>query len=224
MSDQAKDVVMKKLEKSQKEKSQDKLEKLCQVLRQETLVPAHEERERLLKEAQQEAKKIIEAAEKEAEQRAAAARTLIEREREVFQTSLKQGCRQALEALRQEIEKKLFNEELERLIVARTKDPNIIAALLNAMVKVIEREGLSADFSALIPATISPQVINALLVTDVLSKLRQGSVEVGAFAGGVQIKLVDSKMTIDLSSNALKELLAPYLRKDFRELLFGLVP
>lgn len=211
---------MKKLEKSQKEKSQDKLEKLCQVLRQETLEPAHEERERMLKAAQQEAKRIIEAAEREAEKRVAAARVIIEREREVFQTSLKQGCRQTLEALRQEIEQKLFNEELERLITTRTKDPNIIAALINAMIKIIERDGLSADFSVLIPATISPQTINALLMTDVLSKLRQGSIEVGAFGGGIQIKLLDNKMTIDLSSAALKELLSPYLRKDFRELLF----
>ena len=56
----------------------------------------------------------------------------------------------------------------------------------------------------------------------VVQALKERSVVLSDLAGGIQLKLHDKKMTIDLSDEALKELLATYIaRKDFRKLLFG---
>jgi V/A-type H+-transporting ATPase subunit E len=89
------------------------------------------------------------------------------------------------------------------------------------MIQAIEKDGISTDFSALIPKVASVQELNALLGKSVLERLKEGSVVVGDFAGGAKLKLHDKKMTIDISDSALKELFSRYLRKDFRKLLFG---
>jgi V/A-type H+-transporting ATPase subunit E len=62
--------------------------------------------------------------------------------------------------------------------------------------------------------------VNALLLKAVIEKLREKSVIVGEGIGGVQLKLHDRKFTLDLSTQALKELVSQYIRKDFREILF----
>jgi V/A-type H+-transporting ATPase subunit E len=43
---------------------------------------------------------------------------------------------------------------------------------------------------------------------------------VSSIGGGIEVKLLDQNMTIDLSDTAFKELVAGYIRKDFRDLVF----
>jgi len=59
-----------------------------------------------------------------------------------------------------------------------------------------------------------------LLTHQVLNRLREKSVVLNGFDGGIQVKLHEQKMTLDLTDEALIELLQRYLRKDFRDLLF----
>ena len=62
--------------------------------------------------------------------------------------------------------------------------------------------------------------MNALLLENVRSKLKGQTVTVGSFVGGAQIKIEGKRMTIDITDKALSELLASYVRKDFRKILF----
>ena len=73
----------------------------------------------------------------------------------------------------------------------------------------------------MIPQKVSAQEVNALLLTHVAQKLKDHPIEVGNFSGGVQVKLVGKKMTLDLTDQALKELLANFARKDFRQTIFS---
>ena len=139
----------------------------------------------------------------------------------LFRSSLEQASKQSLEELKQNIESKLFNSELDRLLSKELSNPQVISQLISSMIQAIQKEGLSTDFSALIPKVASAQELNALLGKGILEKLKEGSVTVGDFAGGARLKLHDRKMTIDMSEAALKELFSQYLRKDFRKLLFG---
>ncbi len=142
------------------------------------------------------------------------------KEKELVVSSMKAASRQAVEALKQEIENTLFNRELTEWIEKEGSDPKIASQFINALVAAIEKDGVSADFSAYIASKISKEKVNALLAKDILAKLKKKSVVLGDFAGGVQIKLHDRNLTLDLSDTALKELLARYVRKDFRELIF----
>jgi len=198
----------------------DKIKKICEILKNETLQPAKEEAQKILEVAEQEARNIIRDAESKAESILQNAKSKMAKERELFESSIAQACRQGLESLRQDIENKLFNSELESWVSKQTGDAQLSAKLINTLVSAIEKEGTSADFSALIPHQVPVDQVNALLLKEILDKLRERSVIVGDFIGGVQLKLHDRKLTLDLSDEALKELIGQYIRKDFREILF----
>lgn len=203
------------------EKGQDKIQKICDKLRKETLEPAEEEAQQLLRDARKKAESIKEEAERHAEQLVKQARGQIEQERNVFHSTLQQASKQTMEALRQEIEHKLFNEELQHLLEQQLSDPSMIADIINGIVKAIEKEGLTTDLTAVIPRLVSPDDVSSLLLEGVRKRLKGKVLELGTFAGGAQVKMIGKKLTIDLSDQAIKELLANYMRKDFRKLLFG---
>lgn len=160
-------------------------------------------------------------AERHIEQMIKQTRAQIEQERNVFHSALQQAAKQAVEGLRQEIEHRLFNEELQNILEKEMGDPKIIAELISGIVKALEKEGLTIDLSAVIPRLVSPDDVNALLIENIRKRLKGKPLEVGGFAGGAQVKLHGKKMTIDLTDQAIKELLANYMRKDFRKLIFS---
>lgn len=202
------------------ETGENKIQQICDLLKVETLEPAKKEAARIVEEARQKAKQIVNDAEKEAGEIHRKVQSQIEKEREVFRTSLKQGASQCFESLKQKIQSKLFDREIGALIEREAGTPEVVAKLIDAMVKAIEKEGSSASLSALIPRTVSIDDVNRLLGEQVLKRLEGESATLGSFAAGAKIKLEDKQLTLDISDGVLKELLSHYLRKDFRELLF----
>lgn len=203
------------------EKGQDKIQKICDRLRHETIAPAEKEAQNIIAEANKRAEKIQAEAERHAEQVIKQARGQMEQERNVFHSALKQAAKQTLEGLRQDIEHKFFNEGLQHVLEKSMGDPKIIAELISGIVKALEKEGLSTDLAAIIPRLASTDDINALLMDNIRKQLKGKPLEIGSFAGGAQVKLHGKKMTIDLTDQAIKELLANYMRKDFRKLIFS---
>lgn len=203
------------------DKGKDKIQIICDQLRKETLEPAKIEAAKLIEEAEKQAENIVRAAEKNADEIVVEARKCMDRERSVFQSSLQQAAKQSLEALRQEVEKNLFNPELFAILQQNLKDPSLLANLITKLIQAIEEEGLSADFSAVIANNTSPEELNMVLGKAITDKLRQKSVSLGKFAAGTKIELHDQRMTIDVSAEALREVFANYLRKDFRQMLFN---
>lgn len=200
---------------------QDKIKKICDALRKDTLEPAENEALRIIEDAKDKSKKIILEAEAEANKIIKRAQSEMEQERSVFQSSLSQAAKQGIELIRQEIQSKLFNPELEKLVVKSSADPKIVASLIEAMAKAISQQGLGSDLLAYIPKDISPQAVNSLLHETVIHHLKNGTVELGSFKGGAKIRLTDKKMTLDMTEDTLKELIATFISKDFRKFIFG---
>jgi V/A-type H+/Na+-transporting ATPase subunit E len=199
----------------------EKIKKICDILRDETLEPAQKEAQQIIEKAQQEADRLNAQAHREAEKLRSDAKAAIEKDLEAFHASLQQAARQGLETLRQNIEHKVFNEHLPSLIEKEMDDCRPIADLINVIVKALEKEGLAADLTVLVPQNIPAQQINGLLLKEVLKSLTHQSVTIGNFNAGVQLKVNNKKLTIDISSEALKELLGTNIfRKDFRKLIF----
>lgn len=204
------------------EKGKDKIEKICALLREETLQPAQKQAQEIIEAANKEVEEIIANGHKEVDKLLDAAREAIEKERNVFHASLKQAAKQSLEALRQAVEEKFFNERLPILLEKNTADPRIIADLISAIIKALEKEGLAVNLEALIPKIVDVKQVNQLLLQEVLDELKDHSVKVGNFRGGAQVKLEGKKLTLDITSEALKELLSTYVvRKDFRKMIFS---
>jgi V/A-type H+/Na+-transporting ATPase subunit E len=199
----------------------DKVRKICEALKTEALDPAKRDSEELIAQAKELKEKMLKEARADIERMHADAHLEIQRQKNVFQSSLNQACRQALESLKQAIEEKLFNKELGHLIKGSLQEPAVLSKLITAIVKAIEEEGPGADLSALVPAAVPAREVNRLLAKEIIERLKEKSVLVGPFGGGVEVKLVNNHLTLDLSDEAIKELVANYIRKDFREMLFG---
>ena len=202
------------------ERGKDKIKQICDILRVETLEPAKHEAKKIIAEAEKQAQKILQEAEKKAGEFEAAARRNIEKQKEVFHASLIQAAKQGLEALRQDIEHHFFSHELADIIGEPLAHPKVIASLIEAVVKAVEKDGLESDFALVLPKTISADELSKVLAHKVMSKIKEHTITVGQFIGGVQIKLLKQKMTLDLTDDALRELLVAYIRKDFRALIF----
>lgn len=205
------------------DQGQDKVKKLCDALKRETLEPAQAEARELVSKAHRQAEEIVHQARKEAAEVEQAARQRIEQERAVFHTSLEQACKQGAEVVRQSIEQNLLREELYREIVSATSDPAIIGRFVTAIIDGLEREGIEANLSAIVSSTVDPQAVNLQLGKRLLERLKEGGVVLGEFRGGAQVVLHGEKITLDMSSEALLELIGRFLRRDLREMLFRMV-
>lgn len=198
-----------------------KVATLCKLLRDETLEPAKREAERIIAESRKEAERIVHEAEGRATEIIAKARRTVEQEKRVMISALQQAGRQSLEALRQDLEAKLFSPELGRLVDKEMGGAEQVGKLVTAIVGALEKEGTATNLEVLVPKTVDAKAVAATLAQQMTSRLKGGSVTVGEFFGGAQVKLLDKKMTIDISDGALKGLLTRFVRKDFRKTVFG---
>lgn len=205
------------------ESDDEKIQKICDVLRRETLEPAKMEGQRIIAEANDRAEQIIREAQHRANEMIAETQQNIEQEKRVLNSSLEQATRQSLETLRQSIEQKLFNQELYDQIMKNTSDPKIVANMILSLIKAVEQEGLAVEISAFIPKTVSPQEINQYLGQSILNKLKEKSVVIGDFSGGARVKLENKRVTLDITDKDIAELLSRHVRKDFRNLIFSVV-
>ncbi len=199
----------------------DKIQKICDAIRAETLEPAKQEAREIIENARIQEKEILRSAQKKAEQSLEAAALEMAEKKRVFEASLQMACRQGIDLLKQKVEEALFHRELADLVVREMGKPDTVAAILNSFMKAMEERGIEEDFTAEIPQSITPASISALLGAQALERLKKGSIAVGDFAGGARIKLKGRQVTMDISDVGLRELIARYIRRDFRELVFG---
>lgn len=203
------------------EKGSDKIQKICDKIKNDTLQPAIIEAQSIVEKARQEAFLIVEEAKKQALLMEQKAKALIEKERNMFHASLQQAARQVIEALRQDISKALFNQSFDEQIAKVAKDPKIIARVIEAIIHAVEREGLGANFQVILPKQIPAKEVSCHLARELVQKLREEDITHGPFIAGAQVRVNDKNFTVDISEEALKELFTGYLNKDFRHFMFG---
>ena len=199
----------------------DKVKEICDILRQETLEPARAEAEKIVREAEKQAEQIVHKAKERSEYLLGEARGEIDEERRVFQSSLSLAAKQVVAGLKEEIEKKLFVGAIEDVAKEKTAKGDVIARFVEAMVVSATNTGLDGNLLAEIPATVSAKEVASALSTAVKNKLKKDPVTVKELQGGARLKVEDERLTLDMSDETVKELLAEYARDDFRSFIFG---
>lgn len=203
------------------ETGKEKIQKLCDALKKETLEPAKQEAREIIENAHLQASEIVRDAQKKAEDLVQAAKLEIEERGKIFHASLQLAARQGIELLKQKIEEQLFDQQLSELVLKEMADPKVVSHLIDAFMKIMEEKGVEEDFVAVIPKSITPRSINSLLGKQILERLQNQTVVVGDFAGGAQIQLKGRRITIDISDVTVRELIALYIRRDFREMVYS---
>lgn len=202
------------------ETGKDKIQRICDALRKETLEPAQQEAREILENARLQAEEIRRDAEGEYQKRIDRAESEMEERKKRLHSSLQMACRQALEELKGKIEERLFNRHLSEVVARELKDPEVIGSVLNAVIQALKTHGFDESLVAVISKQVAPRAVSAFLAKGLLEQLKEKPIELGDFAGGAQVKLEGSRITVDLSDVALRELIASYVRRDFRDLLF----
>lgn len=203
------------------DKGQDKLKHICEILINETLEPAKQSAESIIKAAEARAEQILAEANRQAKKIIEEGRYAIEQERHVFQSSLAQSAKQSVESLKQLIEKKLFNDKINQFVVQGTSTPQVVVKLIEAIVTGLKNEGVSKDLAAIVPQSCSSEEIARSLSSDVLEQLENHPIQVGSFTGGAQVKFVGKKLTLVITDKEIAEFLKQYVRKDFRKFFFA---
>lgn len=199
----------------------DKVQQICNAIRREALEPAEREKQRLLEEGEKERQALIDEGKRERERIVDEGRRTIEQERNVFDSAMTQATKQAIETCKQQIEA-LLRRDLDVLVDGPTADPAFVASLLKAFVVAFDREGFGANLSATVARNVDAEAVSKLLAKDILDRLEGKTISVGDFGGGgLHLTSRDHKMTVELTGDDVKKLLAHHLRKDFRALLFA---
>lgn len=204
------------------EQEKEKLQKICAILRQEAIEPAQKEAEQWLAEAKKEAEEIIARAEKEAQKIVECAKQSAEKEKKMAEASLRHAVEQSVEWLRQTISSHLFNRAATEELSPLQCDPSAISRLIDAGIQAIENGGVTADIKAYLPRQISVEEVSKLLASRTLESLKKGKEIIpSSFSGGIKLCLVDKKITLDISEEALKELLFNYAHTSYRNFFFS---
>ena len=199
----------------------EKVKKICEVLRKETIDPAKKEGDQIIAKAKHSAEGIVADAKKEAARLLDEARSKVEEERNVFKASINLACKKSIDMLKQSVEEKIFNPQLAEFCKAATNDSKVAADLISAIIKSIDKEGVDGDLKAVVSKDVDLDAVNKAILKGAIEKLKSKSVEVGSIEGGVQVKIVDQNLTIDMSDESLKNLLASFVRDDFRSVIFS---
>ncbi len=118
------------------------------------------------------------------------------------------------------METKIFKESLVEWLDGVTTDPGVSAKFVQALVQTVETQGISGNLSACIGKHVSARAVNEALGKEITSKLKDKGVVIGKFSGGAQLKVEERNWVLDISSEALLDLLTRFLQKDFREMIF----
>lgn len=200
--------------------AQDKLKQICDTLREETLKPAEEEAGSIVHNAREQAKRIVEEAKEEAQRIIRSAEEAADQTLKKGEAALIQAGKRSLENLKQAVETKIFKESLKEWLDGVAADPQVSAKLVRALVQAVETQGISGNLSACIGKHVSARAVNEVLGKEITSKLKEKSVSIGKFSGGAQLKVDERNWVLDISSEALLDLLTRFLQKDFREMIF----
>ena len=203
---------------------QDKVKKICEALRKETLDPAKKEAKSIVDRAIEEAERIVQRAKSDANAIYEENQKKMQQEKNVLQSSLNLACKQSIEALRQEIEENLFNKEFAKQFKQQASSEEVVSMFVNVVVQAIEKEGLDAEIEAYLPKHLSKESISKRLASDVAARLGQSSLIVGSKEASSEIKLKNDHLTVEMSDETLLSLFSNFLREEFRGMLFETKP
>lgn len=212
---------MKPMEKDELQLSgQQKVQQICDQIRRETLEPALKESQDIVEKAKAQAQQILKEAEEKSKNMLSLCEENIAKQKEVAQGAIEQACSQTLEALKQQIEMQLFNPALDSLFKEQLPDSELIGSLIEAVLSSIKKTGLDSDLSVVLGKDLPVDKIAKFLGNSALSSLKEKELVLGNFQSGIKVVWHNKHVTIDLSDQALKELVAYYVRDEFRSLLF----
>lgn len=198
----------------------DKVKKICEALKKQTLEPAKMEAKQVLDQAMKEAEKIVKRAKEEAKDLLEDQKKKLQEEKRAFYSSLNLASKQTLEMLKQEIEEALFNRHMGELFQKATAKENVVAEFINVIINALRADGINSDLEARIPESLSKKMVVERLGHEVLSTLKESDIHLSSIAGGAVVKLKKQNIALEMTDESLLALFVRFIRDEFRSFLF----
>lgn len=199
----------------------DKVKKICDALKKQTLDPAKQEAKTIIDNALKEAEKIVKRAKDEVKELYEEHKKKLQQEKKAFNSSLQLSSVQTLQVLRQELEENLFNKNIAHFFKEATNKEDVVAEFVNVIVKILADQGLDANLQVMIPKSLSKEHVVAKLTKQVLSSLKDHAIVLSDIAGGAKVKLQDKNLVLEMTDESLRVLFEKFIRDDFRAVLFS---
>jgi V/A-type H+-transporting ATPase subunit E len=214
------------------------VEALIARLRDEGVGEGREAAKRVVAEAEARARWMIAQAEQEADTIRSEARRAATRFRQAGEESLRTAARDVILTLKATLSQQ-FAREIERLVSARLKDRELLGQLI---IEIAGRSRAEIETQAPLEVLLPSDTIGIEALRQKPEELQQGPLTQFVLAvtgdilregvtfgvdedmkAGIQVRLTDSGVTLDLSDRAIAQLLLQYLQPRFRALLEGIV-
>ncbi len=192
---------------------------------------------RLVSEAEARAKALVEQARAEAERIRAEARSEAEQLRRSGEEALNIAARDAQLALKRTLGQR-FAGEVRRLVAHEMKKEELLRELIREVGGRVREEARADHVEILLPREVlgleelrkNPKELEegalTRFVRDLARDMLRDGVTFGVAddeAGGLRVHLVDDEITLDLSDEAVAQVLLQHLQPRFRALLEGIV-
>ncbi len=227
-------------EKKDKSPAASGVEKLIERLKQEGVAAGQKEAERLVEEAQRRADWIINQAREEIEAMQKQAEESMARERAAAEEALRVAARDTVLQMREGVVRR-FRMRLHSLVGAQLEDPSFLHQLI-LEVAGRARQDAGIDTQTRLEVILPRDVVGLSELREHPEKVTQGvlgqyvqavagelfreglafSVS-DAFQDGIRIRLLEKEVEIDLSEQAVSQLLLQHLQPRFRALLEGVI-
>lgn len=201
------------------DKADSKVQEICNILRKETLEPAQYEARKIIDDARVEADEMVRKAKEEVIAIFQESKKTLAQELRVQEGSIQLAIRQGISALKQGVEK-MFSRELHTEVEQVMKGEDLIAKAVGVILHLIEKEGLGVDLRCLFPKHVNMELICDQLIGNFAEKVKTCGMQIADIKGGVEVKIMNKKMSIDMTDGAVKELLASYVIPELRERIF----
>jgi len=201
------------------ETGSDKIKKICDTLRHETLEPAKQQARLILEQASDQAAAILQEARSQAELILENGKKMHEKERLIFEASMAQAAKIFKEKLRLEIENRFLSKSLEEVTTQLFNEPALVAQIVSALIEGLKSKGQNGDFTLILSAHLDKDLFIEALASAVKGQI--GRVESTQMEQGVIVKCEGDDLRIDVNQSQMTQSLMEALRLDFRKFFYA---
>lgn len=196
----------------------DKIKKICDAIRHETIEPAKQQAKMILEQASDQAASIIQEARDQAESMLQHAKKQHEKEKQIFESSMAHSAKLFKEQLRLDIEQHFLSETLSDVSNQVFKSTELAAKIVNALVHGLSQKSLSGDLVLILSKTMDKQDVVKHLAKDVSS--RMADIKNSEEISGIVLKSQKDGLRIEISQDQLTSALMESIRADFRKYFY----
>jgi V/A-type H+-transporting ATPase subunit E len=211
---------------------------LIQKLRDEGVNQGRTQAAQIVADAQKQADSTVKQAQQQAEQIVNQARKEAENLKRASNQALEVALRDTVLALKSQLTRR-FTGEVQRLVGTETEKPEILEKLILEVVGRVKEEAVQAQqVEVLLPTKIvgfeelrqHPEELEQGILSHFIRLINEDLLREGVNfgiakdnKGGLQLRLVDRDVVLDLSDAAIADVLLEHLQPRFRALLEGIV-